>query len=156
MAKLAKMNTQDTVKGKEFKPKYAFEKRFVDKAQSVVDRMMTVDTTVVTEKDRAADYESKYAAYLAQYESEMAELQAKSNSIKRDVITKADEDRAILDHFEEEALLENSLGKRYLTKIEPVYKNEKPQEESTDKMEDSIIGDFMNKQSSGKSSKRHQ
>lgn len=43
----------------------------------------------------------------------------KANKIRSDdVITRADEYRAIADHFEEEKLLESSLGKRYLTKIE--------------------------------------
>ena len=57
---------------------------------------------------------------MAQYEQDMADLKAKASQIpKEDIITRADENRAINDHFDQENLLEKSLGRKYLTKIEP-------------------------------------
>lgn len=57
---------------------------------------------------------------MASYEKDMADLKAKESVIpKEDLITSADEFRAISDHFDEENLLEKKLGRKYLTKIEP-------------------------------------
>ena len=54
----------------------------------------------------------------------MAELKKKASDIKKNVVTQADEERLIKDHYEhEDELLEKSLGKRYLSKIEPHYRN---------------------------------
>ncbi len=51
-----------------------------------------------------------------EYNQQIAEIELKASQIpKKDVITFADEERVIEEHFEEEMLLEKSYGKKYLT-----------------------------------------
>lgn len=70
--------------------------------------------------DPKTDHYGKYLALMKSYEDDLAELEAKVNQIpKEDFITEKDTERAIRDHFREEEALEKSLGRKYLTKIDP-------------------------------------
>jgi len=108
-----------------------------------------IPTTTV---EPGTDHYNRYLAYMREYENDLADLEAKARQIPtKDFITSEDEERVIRDHFKEEELLEKSIGKKFLTKIEHSYRT--PQaEESSDQadddsknMEESIMNDFMKK-----------
>ena len=88
-------------------PKYKFEQKFVDKQVRKTKQSEGIEIATTVVDEQVVDYFAKYSDYMDNYNREMQELELKSSQIpKKDVITYADEERAIEEHFEQETLLE--------------------------------------------------
>lgn len=82
-----------------------------------------MDTTLADKTE--VDHFSKYSALLESYEKDLADLQEKESMIpKQDSITSLDEEKAIKEFYEDDLLLEQQLGKRYLTTIDPYFRRD--------------------------------
>lgn len=132
-----------TKSGKTFEVKYKFEKKFIKKLlPSELKSQMTVETTATDEP--VIDYEARYKAYLEEYENELADLELKDSLIAKDVVTASDELRYIKEHFEDEEMLESSLGNKYMNKgKEGRGRGNGAPTTKEPSLDQSIMGDFM-------------